>query len=32
MLPAHEYRFADLSSRIDEIIAHHTDRLEEIAR
>ena len=30
MLPAHEYRFADLGSRIDEITAHHADRLEEI--
>ena len=30
VLPAHEYRFADLGSRIDEITAHHTDRLEEI--
>ena len=32
VLPAHEYRFADLPSRIDEITAHHADRLEEIAR
>jgi glyoxylase-like metal-dependent hydrolase (beta-lactamase superfamily II) len=31
VLPAHEYRFADLGSRIDEITAHHADRLEEIA-
>ena len=30
VLPAHEYRFADLASRIDEITAHHADRLEEI--
>ena len=30
VLPAHEYRFADLESRIDEITAHHADRLEEI--
>jgi len=30
VLPAHEYRFADLDSRIDEITAHHADRLEEI--
>ena len=30
VLPAHEYRFADLGSRIDEITAHHADRLEEI--
>ena len=31
VLPAHEYRFADLDSRIDEITAHHAERLEEIA-
>jgi len=30
VLPAHEYRFADLGNRIDEITAHHADRLEEI--
>ena len=30
VLPAHEYRFADLDGRLDEIIAHHADRLEEI--
>jgi glyoxylase-like metal-dependent hydrolase (beta-lactamase superfamily II) len=30
VLPAHEYRFADLSSRLDEIIAHHGARLEEV--
>ena len=30
VLPAHEYRFADLDGRIDEITAHHADRLEEI--
>ena len=30
VLPAHEYRFADLGSRIDEITAHHAERLEEI--
>jgi len=30
VLPAHEYRFSDLQSRIEEIIAHHADRLEEI--
>jgi glyoxylase-like metal-dependent hydrolase (beta-lactamase superfamily II) len=30
VLPAHEYRFADLQGRIEEIIAHHADRLEEI--
>jgi glyoxylase-like metal-dependent hydrolase (beta-lactamase superfamily II) len=30
VLPAHEYRFADLDSRIDQISAHHADRLDEI--
>jgi len=30
VLPAHEYRFADLRSRLDEIIVHHADRLAEI--
>ena len=30
VLPAHEYRFADLPARVDEITAHHADRLEEI--
>ena len=30
VLPAHEYRFADLGGRIDEITAHHVERLEEI--
>ncbi len=30
VLPAHEYRFADLTGRIDEITAHHAERLEEI--
>jgi glyoxylase-like metal-dependent hydrolase (beta-lactamase superfamily II) len=32
VLPAHEYRFSDLSSRLDEIISHHGDRLEEIEK
>jgi glyoxylase-like metal-dependent hydrolase (beta-lactamase superfamily II) len=32
VLPAHEYRFADLRSRLDEIITHHADRLAEIER
>ena len=31
VLPAHEYRFADLPGRVDEITAHHADRLDEIA-
>ena len=30
VLPAHEYRFADLGARLDEIIVHHAERLEEI--
>ncbi len=30
VLPGHEYRFADLPSRVDEITAHHAERLEEI--
>ena len=30
VLPAHEYRFADLQSRLDELIAHHAERLDEI--
>jgi glyoxylase-like metal-dependent hydrolase (beta-lactamase superfamily II) len=30
VLPAHEYRFAGLPARIDEILAHHHDRLGEI--
>ena len=31
VLPGHEYRFADLAARVDEITAHHADRLDEIA-
>ncbi|MHB8437961.1 MAG: MBL fold metallo-hydrolase [Acidimicrobiales bacterium] len=30
VMPAHEYRFADLRGRLDEIIVHHADRLAEI--
>ncbi len=30
VLPAHEYRFSDLNQRLEEIIAHHAARLEEI--
>lgn len=30
VLPAHEYRFAGLGERIDDIQAHHRDRLAEI--
>lgn len=32
VLPAHEYRFSDLRSRLDEIILHHAHRLGEIER
>lgn len=32
VLPAHEYRFAGLGARIDEIITHHADRLAAIER
>jgi glyoxylase-like metal-dependent hydrolase (beta-lactamase superfamily II) len=30
VLPGHEYRFADLEGRLEEIIEHHAERLEEI--
>ncbi len=30
VLPAHEYRFKGLASRVDELIDHHTRRLERI--
>ncbi len=30
VLPAHEYRFAGLRDRLDEIIGHHADRLAQI--
>ncbi len=30
VLPAHEYRFSDLNHRLEEIIAHHDARLNEI--
>lgn len=30
VLPAHEYRFAELGERLDEIIGHHERRLSEI--
>ena len=30
VLPAHEYRFADLQNRLQELIEHHGERLEEI--
>src|SRR5579872_851042 len=32
VLPAHEYRFADLQGRLDDIIIHHADRLAEIEK
>lgn len=31
VLPAHEYRFAGLAERADDLLAHHHRRLEEIA-
>jgi glyoxylase-like metal-dependent hydrolase (beta-lactamase superfamily II) len=30
-LPAHEWRFTDLGGRLDELAAHHTERLDETA-
>lgn len=30
VLPAHEYRFAGLDRRVDDLIAHHAARLDEI--
>ena len=30
VLPAHEYRFRGLATRVDQLIAHHSDRLDEI--
>jgi len=32
VLPAHEWRFAGLDRRVDELIAHHADRLAQIER
>lgn len=32
VLPAHEYRFADLESRLEEIERHHAQRLDEIVQ
>jgi glyoxylase-like metal-dependent hydrolase (beta-lactamase superfamily II) len=32
VLPAHEYRFADLDGRLADLAAHHEDRLMEIAQ
>ena len=31
VLPAHEYRFADLDSRLADLAEHHAERLAEIA-
>ncbi len=30
VLPAHEYRFSGLEERVDALLQHHADRLEEI--
>jgi glyoxylase-like metal-dependent hydrolase (beta-lactamase superfamily II) len=30
VLPAHEYRFRNLASRVDDLLAHHRDRLTAI--
>ncbi len=30
VLPGHEFRFSDLESRLDEIVEHHSRRLDEI--
>ncbi len=30
VLPAHEYRFRNLASRVDELLAHHSERLSRI--
>lgn len=32
VLPAHEYRFRGLDIRVDELVAHHQARLDEIAQ
>jgi glyoxylase-like metal-dependent hydrolase (beta-lactamase superfamily II) len=32
VLPAHEYRFTDLDTRLDDLAAHHQDRLDEVWR
>jgi glyoxylase-like metal-dependent hydrolase (beta-lactamase superfamily II) len=31
VLPAHEYRFTDLSGRVDDLQRHHADRLTEMS-
>lgn len=30
VLPAHEYRFGDLDGRLDQLLAHHEHRLDEV--
>jgi glyoxylase-like metal-dependent hydrolase (beta-lactamase superfamily II) len=32
VLPAHEHRFVGLAERVEELIAHHEDRFEQIER
>ena len=32
VLPAHEYRFADLDARLDSLAEHHAQRLDEVAQ
>ena len=32
VLPAHEYRFADLAARLAEVVAHHDERLAEVEK
>jgi glyoxylase-like metal-dependent hydrolase (beta-lactamase superfamily II) len=32
VLPGHEYRFRDLAGRVDHLLAHHRDRMDEILR
>ncbi|TDD16912.1 MBL fold metallo-hydrolase [Nonomuraea diastatica] len=32
VLPAHEYRFLELAERVDNVMAHHDERLAEIER
>jgi len=32
VLPAHEYRFLELAERVDQVMAHHEERLAEIER
>lgn len=31
VLPAHEYRFSGLADRVDQLAAHHDERLDELA-